>query len=150
MGKSRFKRFWEKVDISVGCWEWRARRNDKGYGQFWWGTDRKMVGAHRASLMLKGCDLGGMLVCHTCDNPACVRPDHLYVGTNQDNMSDMVTKGRSPRSFGESNGKCKLTDSQVDDIRERYVAPGTTLQNLADMFGVSRSQVFNIVHRKQR
>lgn len=90
-------RFWSKVPIGAeGCWEWKAGLSPRGYGQFWdTGTNR---GAHRyAYEQVIGPIPEGLFVCHRCDNPACVRPDHLFLGTQQDNMSDKQSKGRCGR-----------------------------------------------------
>ena len=92
-------RFWEKVDTSGECWEWVAARDRTGYGLFKWrhGDDgMRNIVAHRASYMLLvGPIPGGMKVLHRCDNRPCVRPDHLFLGTQSDNMLDMSAKGRS-------------------------------------------------------
>jgi len=92
-------RFWEKVVKSPTCWEWSAYRDGQGYGHFRGVTGR--VQAHRQAWELThGAIPAGMLVCHMCDNTACVRPEHLYIGTHADNMRDMVARGRawSPKS----------------------------------------------------
>jgi hypothetical protein len=90
-------RFWEKVEKTGGCWRWTGGTNNKGYGIFCWkgkGQNR-MEGAHRVSYFLAhGVWPGEKLVCHTCDNPSCVRPEHLFLGTNSENLRDMVSKGR--------------------------------------------------------
>lgn len=90
------ERFWPKVEKTDGCWLWTANTRPNGYGLF------GSVGAHRVAYELcVGPIPSGMYVCHRCDNPACVRPDHLFVGTQLDNMRDMVTKGR-----GRQPGEC--------------------------------------------
>lgn len=94
------ERFWEKVSIveGDGCWEWKAARYSNGYGAFSWPVvdRRERALAHRASYELTyGTIPPGMLVCHHCDNPPCVRPDHLFLGTNSDNMRDASVKGRT-------------------------------------------------------
>lgn len=89
-------RFLNKVDDSdvVGCWLWTAYKDKRGYGQFRWDSG-SMILAHRAVLKIYGHYLPDELcVCHKCDNPSCVRPDHLFVGTRDDNMKDMAIKDR--------------------------------------------------------
>ena len=106
--RSPEERFWEKVDRSGGpdsCWLWLAHTNPKGYGRFAvGGRDGGQEGAHRASWRLHHGEIPpGMRVLHNCpagDNPTCVNPAHLWLGTDKDNMDDMVAKGRARRHFG--------------------------------------------------
>lgn len=88
-------RFWDKVHLSDGCWEWTAAKGNFGYGVAWFGG--RLQKAHRVSWQLAHeSDIPpGMFICHRCDNPACVRPDHLFLGTATDNARDMVRKGRN-------------------------------------------------------
>jgi len=87
------ERFWPKVDKTGDCWLWTGWRNDEGYGYI--RDVGRIVRAHRASYELtQGAIPEGMMVLHKCDNPPCVRPDHLRLGTNGDNMIDMYSKGR--------------------------------------------------------
>lgn len=89
------ERFWEKVDKTGDCWEWTGFKNRQGYGQFQVSTKNGQP-AHRVSFELANGKIpDGMHVCHKCDNPPCVRPDHLFLGTPSDNMKDMVKKGRN-------------------------------------------------------
>lgn len=105
--------FLEQMKDRDGCWEW-AHRNDKGYGRCILDGRRHM--AHRASYIVTFGEIPhGLLVCHRCDNPACVRPDHLFVGTYLDNNRDMANKGRVAR--GPMKPQAKLTESLVREIR---------------------------------
>lgn len=86
-----------KVNELTGCWEWRGMRNHDGYGQVWVRALQRNVGAHRISFeQHKGPIPEGLLICHTCDNPPCINPDHLFAGTHKDNTADMMRKGRQP------------------------------------------------------
>lgn len=92
--RSKLDRFWEKVDRSGDCWTWiPTARSGFGYGKF--AINRTMINAHRASWILNFGEIpDGRFVLHKCDNPPCVRPDHLFLGTHTDNMRDMLSKGR--------------------------------------------------------
>lgn len=85
--------FWSKVNKTETCWIWTGGKKGNGYGAFY--VKRKSVLAHRYVLELMGINVPkNMVVCHTCDNPSCVRPDHLFIGTLRDNSNDMVKKNR--------------------------------------------------------
>jgi hypothetical protein len=139
------ERFWSKVKKTDGCWEWTAARDGAGYGYF------KLEGecqlAHRVAYRLaRGSISEGAHVCHHCDNPGCVNPDHLFLGTHQDNMDDKTRKGRAQGARpGETHHLAKLTEERVREIRQ---AEGTQ-QQIAIRFGISRSQVSNIRTRRQ-
>lgn len=138
-------RFWSKVNKTSRCWLWTGYRNSKGYGQFTWRTMGRQHLAHRFVLMMDGIAIpDGMLVLHKCDNPGCVNPDHLFVGTAADNSSDMVFKLRSSR--GEVHCHAKLRAEQVIDIRRTYEGGGHSQQSLADIYGVKRTTIQSIVN----
>src|SRR5690606_26216538 len=131
-------RFWSKVDRSAGpiaCWPWTGRREAAGYGSANTKTGRRK--AHRVAYSLtKGPLLSGMSVCHACDNPCCVNPAHLWLGTHRENMRDRATKGRGGNLKGVANGRAKLTDQSVSWIR-LLKARGLTNRQIADAFGVT-------------
>ena len=88
--------FWEKVKKTDTCWEWTAAKNEKGYGVF--GIGKETDKAHRISYRLLVSEIPqGLFVCHKCDNPKCVNPDHLFLGTAQDNVKDMILKKRNKK-----------------------------------------------------
>lgn len=145
------RRFWSKVEKSDGCWLWLAatRRNDRGnaYGQFF--LDGKNVSAHRMALMLQGVILGDEdVVAHHCDNPRCVRPEHLFVTTNAGNTADREAKGRGATKHGR-NGNAKLSDADVVQIRQEH-AKGASVSDLVGRWGISRNHVWRLVTNKMR
>ena len=145
----QLRNFWAKVDVRGpdDCWEWTAFK-DRGYGVFGvFGVTGGPQGAHRVSAHLAGMKIEGLYVCHHCDNPCCVNPNHLFVGTNADNMRDKMQKGRGAK--GESAGPAKLTADQVLEMRALYATGRWTQKGLADRYSVSPEQVCNIVNRKQ-
>ena len=91
------ERFWDKVDTSGDCWMWTGFKNGQGYGRIYVpGTRNSMMPAHRASFLIHYGPFSRLdLVCHRCDNPSCVRPDHLFLGSTRDNAQDMSSKGRA-------------------------------------------------------
>lgn len=148
---SLIRRFWSHVSKSDTCWHWTAARNQGGYGRLQLtGSPRKVL-AHRLSYELHyGSIPEGthVHVLHRCDNPACVRPDHLYLGTDADNVHDMMGKGRNWIPYGEEQWGAKLTRADVLEIR-KLAADGVTQTALSRQFGVCLSQVRNIVQRKK-
>jgi hypothetical protein len=154
------KRFWslvEKTGHPRGCWIYTGRLNvaRNGYGYF--DDRRRTTSAHRYAWQLTQGDIPhGLDVCHTCDNPPCVNPDHLFLGTQKDNAQDMKQKGRS--TVGERSGTAKLTEVQVREIRALYVGRQRTKGHgryspisqaaLARRFGVDRATIQFVVARK--
>jgi len=148
--KQRFKsieeRFWEKVDKNCknGCWEWLASDNQDGYGRFI--INGRAEQAHRVSWGLYYGEIPvGLCVLHHCDNPKCVRPDHLFLGTKGDNMQDMRDKNRHGGNVGENNGRSKLSALDVADIKELYDTGNYFQRDLAVTFGVSQTSISRIV-----
>lgn len=140
------ERFWTQVDRSGDCWVWIGTRNQKGYGRFKAGN--APIPAHRFSYELSNGKIPeGMLVCHTCDHPWCVNPTHLFLGTNAENMEDMVRKGRKKIVKGEEAGSSKLTDQDVFDIRAAF-ATGEGAITLAKKYGLNRQTIYDITSRK--
>ena len=129
--------FWSKVVKGSYCWEWTAAKDEDGYGFFWW--KNKQVRAHRFSAEhFGGLSVGGIQVLHTCDNPSCVNPKHLFVGTNADNMRDKNEKGRQVR--GEGCHKAILKEKDVFAIR-RSLSQGVSRKVLRVKYGVSKSTI---------
>lgn len=157
MSKQIKERFFDKVspEPMSGCWLWTGAPSDNTktgqYGRF--RMNGKQRRAHRASWELfRGKIPEGMHVLHRCDNPVCVNPDHLFIGTNSDNVADRVEKHRSGNKphIGENHPMRRLSEENVRSIRSRYFM-GEAGKNLSIEFGVSRSAVSEIVNfRKWR
>jgi hypothetical protein len=139
-------RFLEKVDRSSDCWTWKGTMHSAGYGVF--GVRRgAQVKAHRAAYFIANDEIhGDQLVCHRCDNPRCVNPSHLFLGTFADNKADCVAKRR--HGFGERNGRAKLTESSVREIRARRLL-GESLRSISKAFGVSKPVVAQVCSRER-
>lgn len=138
-------RFWSKVNKNGpnGCWLWMACRN-RGYGVM--SVNKKATTTHRYSWELHNGPIpDGLHVCHHCDNPRCVNPDHLFLGTHQDNMQDMINKGRM--SKGETKGSSKLTEPQVHVIR-MYLDAGFPQKYFADGLGLCQQTISDIKLRR--
>lgn len=143
------KKLWSKVLKTDGCWNWTGKTSAAGYGRIYF-SGRSHY-AHRVSFEVAFGSIGaGLVVCHTCDNPRCVNPAHLFVGTQRENIQDMARKGRCKPSgvFGDGHGMAKLTDKQVAEIRSLSATHSNP--ELATKFGVSRSLIWMIVTDRVR
>lgn len=152
MGKSYSEklrqRFWAKVKRGKAneCWEWLASTYGNGYGRV--KVEGRVESAHRIVWSLThGPIPDGLCVLHKCDNPGCVNPYHLFLGTHADNMADMKKKhrGRGQLKPGELHLCAKLTLRQVKTIRKEGSKPGVTQTALATAFSVSQSHISRII-----
>jgi predicted XRE-type DNA-binding protein len=160
-----FDRFWSKVNIldDEHCWDWVAGKNQKGYGEF--KIDGSMYRANRVSWII--CNSNeipdGMIICHKCDNPSCVNPNHLFLGTHSENMVDMTKKDSAakgmynganthpenrPSPAGEINGRSKLKETDVEKILIMYHEDNKSQFEISENFGVSESTISLIVNGK--
>ena len=134
------ERFWCFVDKSSlgGCWTWTGWKDKNGYGGFWF--KGKTERSHRISFFLTHGRMPHPLGLHSCDNPPCVRPDHLFLGTLADNTQDMINKRRNNPPYGERSGNSKLTKEQICEIRVSRL-PGRDLEKI---FSISRVHINRI------
>lgn len=145
MNIERIERFWAKVDKTGDCWLWTASTDGMGYGLFGTGPSRSER-AHRVSYRLAFGEIApDLCVLHRCDNPSCVRPEHLFLGTRADNMRDRQQKGR--QAHGERHSRAKLTETAVREIRELR-ARGEQLRAIAEKFSIAPETVSAIAHRR--
>ena len=131
-------------DPETGCRNWLLAKNRKGYGVF--KIDKRPMNASRAAYVaFVGPVPAGMCVCHRCDNPACVNPAHLWIGSYKDNWADCRSKGRETK--GTANGQAKLTEADVAAIRAA-VRDGETQESIAARFNITHGTVSKIAARK--
>lgn len=154
------KRFWSKVDKSGECWIWTGGKDRKGYGKFSMGSKYKADGSRRNSMMsahrfayelvhgpIPAHDsFHGLCVLHSCDNPSCVNPAHLALGTNKDNVHDMDRKGRriNKHSRGGDHPGAILSEQQVREIVAAHRERGISQAQLSRDYGVSTSTINHI------
>ena len=145
--------FWSKVDTSGECWVWQACRSAFGYGRI--RIEGKEYRAHRVSYIWEyGPIPDGVEVCHRCENPPCVRPSHLFLGSHSVNMTDASTKGRNAthlyperRPRGERHGNTHLKVGDVDEIRKLALS-GIPQRTLAKRYSVHQATIHRIVRHK--
>lgn len=143
MDQRSVKLFFEKVnkDAPGGCWEWMGCLQKNGYGQVT--IARKKWRAHRASWVIcngeipAGPGFHGTCVCHRCDNKSCVNPDHLFLASQQENVADMMRKGRRKPTIGINSTRAKLNDCDIREIRRLWVGSGITKTEIGRRFGVT-------------
>ncbi len=146
--KIRLERFMKRIIKTLSCWIWQGSKA-KGYGMFRIGY--KNVRANRlAWIFFKGAIPTGLFVLHTCDNPSCVNPEHLFLGNAMDNCLDKMKKNRYKRGiiFGEKIGLSKLKEEDIKEIRKRYQNGNVSQRSLAKTFGV-RFQTIGAVVRNE-
>jgi hypothetical protein len=143
--KTLAERLWEDVDRREEheCWEWQGNRTNKGYGRF--NYLKKTYFTHRVAWELhNGTIPDGMVICHRCDNRSCCNPAHLFLGTQSENVADMIHKDRNAR--GKRNTNAKLVDSDIVAIRQLADA-GVTVSSIAEQYGIAYQTVRRIVRR---
>jgi len=152
-GKTLEEKFWLYTEVGpfMDCWLWHGPTDYKqGYGRLYY-ERHKHIKAHRLSYILHNGPIpDNLLICHTCDNPQCVNPNHLYAGTHLDNAADAKERNRlkHPDNSGENHGLSKLTEAAVLEIRRLY-AEGHTRQSLAEKFGVLPGTISKVTLRQR-
>ena len=148
LSESDLRRFWSKVDMNNGgCWNWRSGKSKKGYGYF--SVKPFNLQSHRVAWAISNPTnpSSGLMVMHKCDNPPCCNPDHLFIGTAQDNSDDMMSKGRHNPPRGERCSQHKLDRESVAKIEEMLLLK-TPQTQIAKLFNVNQSTISNIKRRK--
>lgn len=150
--------FWGALVPKNGCWEWSGAGTGKGHGRLRWSG--RQVCAHRLAAYLSGlisaldleAGVGGPdLVLHHCDNPLCCNPDHIYVGTQSQNLRDAYVRGRRVpyHERGTAHPNSRFTDAQIREVRKLYALGGKTQAQIAELFGASQTWVSQVIRRKR-
>jgi hypothetical protein len=143
-------RFFSNIETipETSCHWWSGGVTGNGYGTLWCNDRKRHIGAHRASYEIHFGEIpDGVIVCHKCDNPLCVNPEHLFLGTHSDNSQDRDNKGRGNRALGEASTSSKITDVIVHQARDMY-DEGYSQVDITRTLGIKRGNVFKIVHRQ--
>lgn len=137
-------KFWRFVDKSRTCWEWTGSKDGGNYGVYR-SPNLPDDKAHRLSWIFYNTEIPeGLLVCHKCDNPSCVNPNHLFLGTDKDNVLDKMNKGRFIKMRGKLNGRCKLSVDDVRDIRELH-NDGLSYKQISKIYSIGMTQIGRII-----
>lgn len=143
MRKPFADRFWARVTRNDRCWLWTGTFYPNGYGQMRFGGP--LVGVHRIAWQLSRGDIPiGLCVLHRCDTPACVNPDHLFLGTRADNMADMAAKGKAARRYGNPSKGATLPPDTVQEIRHFVFREGYSQAAVARKLGLHQTTVNKI------
>lgn len=139
-------RFWKQIERTKDCWNWSGTYDNHGYGRFRY--DGRKWRAHRLAWLFSiGFIPGSLHVLHKCDNPKCCNPNHLWLGTHQDNIDDREKNGRNRPPIGERHSCHVLTEVEVKNIR-KLLSSGKGMTFLSIKYGVSKTTIWNIQTRK--
>jgi hypothetical protein len=152
INENDIKRFWNLVDIGkeTECWNWMGKKTRGGYGRFLLNVSQNFreVYASRVAYKIAHKNLPNThFVCHTCDNPTCCNPAHLYLGTYTDNCNDKMIRHRHNCGRGETQGSSKLKEYQVLEIRKR-VENGETQRSLCKEYNIDDATINHVVKRR--
>ena len=147
--KTISERLFEGSRKICDCFVWTGHKNKKGYGLIWDQDRRKQITTHRVAWEIANGPIPeGICVLHHCDNPSCVRSDHLFLGTNLDNVKDKMAKGRQQRLKGETNPFSKLTDEIIVQARTMYSRGDISYREIGEHFGVSLWTIGMAIRKK--
>lgn len=140
------ERFWDKVEKTDYCWNWKGNKRKDGYGVI--AINGKGIRVHRFVL---GINDPNIKIIHICDNPMCVNPSHLITGSQTENMKDMFNKNRNSKYFspGTKNPRAKLSKKQIKEIRKKYIPIKYSGYKLAKEYGVAQQTISKIINYKR-